>query len=145
MSKSGPMLLSLNRALRKSDTNPRDVGLVVLARAYAVELDDAAELHTASLQLIKDVVESGDATPRDILAIRDALRARQCVIDVGPKYLAALAALHLTTAARAAAKQPGEATGDQSDPAASALLNLAGRARVRNAAAVDAAAAAPDA
>ena len=144
MTKSGPMLLSLNRSLRKSDTNPRDAGLVVLARMYAVQLDDADDLYSASLQLIKDLVESGEATPRDIHALRDALRARQCVIDVGPKYLAALAALHLTTAARAAAKQPGEATGEQSDPAAAAVISLAGRAGVRNAAAVDAAAQAPD-
>ena len=119
MSVRGPIRRALDRSVLKSDRNPRDQGTLLLARLYADQLflevrigNHAARLHAASLMILAEI-EPGDVmTKRYVQKLADSLSARQCVIDIGPKFLAALAALHLTTAARVTAK-----TGEQTSNA----------------------------
>lgn len=106
---------------------------------YAEQLDDAAAVHAAALAVLEGIDPGDVNTQRYVKRLAESLSARQCVVDIGPKYLAALTALHLTTAARVAGKLP-EVPVDDPDPGASALLRLVGGARQRNAPALDAAA-----
>jgi hypothetical protein len=110
---------------------------------YADQLDATADL----ARIAQDIVEAwddGDPIGKSHAAkLANALSSRQALTDLGPKYLAALAALNLTTAARTAGAK--ESTGDRPSPEESALLDLRDAARQRRTAAVDAAAAHPDA
>lgn len=139
----GALRRSLERALRATDKEARDAGTIELARQYADMLDQTAQLWAAAVELVAAIRAEGDPIAgAHAQKLAGALNARQALADLGPKYLAALAALNLTTAARAARKDGGD--GDQPDPAAAALARLHARARQRDAAAVDPAAAPSD-
>lgn len=142
----GPHRRALNRALRDVTVSKRDHAAVELCRAYADQLDALPEL----ARIAQDIVEAwddGDPIGRaHVGKVANALSARQSLAELGPKYLAALAALNLTTAARVAAAGPAEGgSGDRDDPQETALRALRSGARGRRAAAVDAAASPPDA
>jgi hypothetical protein len=138
MAKRGPITLALLAALRAKRAEKMDQGSVALAKMYAAELDAAGLLHAAALACLEEINADDVPTHRHVERLSDALSARQCVIDVGPKFLATLAALHLTTAARVAGKT--EVADDATDPDEQAFLRLVGGARVRNAPPVDPAA-----
>jgi hypothetical protein len=140
----GPMRRAFDRAYARTDRDQRAVAVVDLARAYADALDAAGELAAAALVCARSLAQGGEedraAAARKLAK---ALDARLALADLGPKYLAALQALHLTAAARAALNTnggPGEP-----DPAERALMDRRERARKRNAPALDAAATPPDA
>jgi len=105
------MLRAVSSALDKAAPDRQDAGAVALARHYARLIDDAAPAakYRKDLARLAAVVEddpyaagpggSGEALDK----VRDALAQHSVASDLGPKLLAALAALGLTPAARKAA------------------------------------------
>lgn len=148
MSGRGPLRSSLERALaaaglKAGARDKRDDGTLELCRAYADALDAAGLLAAAAVDVVRACRREGNEIgAAHARKLADALAARQALADVGPKYLAALAALNLTTAARTQGK---EAQRDVPDPAGAALGQLGQAARQRHAAALDTASPAPDA
>ncbi len=132
----GPLRRSLERSLRALDREPRDAGAIELARTYADLLDQAVELHVAAVDLVREVAAEGDPIQTTAARkLRDARDARNATSDLGPKYLAALAALNLTAASRATGEKGGN---EPADPREAALTHLTAVARESNTAAVDA-------
>lgn len=131
----GPLRRSLERAIRALDREPRDAGAIELARTYADHLDQAVELHAAAVDYVRAVAAEGDPIATTAARkLRDALDARNAASDLGPKYLAALAALNLTAASRAAGEKGGN---EPADPREAALTHLTAVAGKHNAAAMD--------
>lgn len=128
----------------RDDHDPRDVGAEHLALRYAALIDEAgpAAKYRKHLDVLSRVVLLSD-DPNDaddareaLNKVRDALAHQAVVSDLGPKLLAALAALGLTTAARQAVKGGTGGTGQHQSP----LDELRARraARQHNAKTVDA-------
>ena len=141
--RQGPLRRRLEVALKAAPGDHRDAGTVELARHYADAIDHSQLLWAAAVQIAHVYQEEGDPDGRrHTEKLAQALSARQVLAELGPKYLAALAALNLTTASRQAANGGAR---DESDPAEQALASLGQAARNRDAAAVDAAATPPDA
>jgi hypothetical protein len=132
----GPLRRAFERGWRATDKDDRDPAAAELARVYADQLDQAHELYALAVAAAKEYREEQDhAAAAQTRKLADALAARQAVADLGPKFLAALAALNMTTAARATGKDGGK--DEPADPAEVALGELGTRARKRDAAALD--------
>jgi hypothetical protein len=143
--KKGQIRLAFDRAYRQTEQNKRDQGAVLLARLYADQLDHAAELSADADLILEQFKELCAADHHKYVAsLAKSLVARQTVSEIGPKYLAALTALHLTSAARAAAKTTEGGSDESADPADRAFLDLQARGRERHAASVDSPATTPD-
>jgi hypothetical protein len=83
---------------------PEDAAVVRLARRYAATIDAGREL-AALIGRAWDELEPDDQDGRKRLAVIEAQLADRAVMaDLGPKLLAALAALGATPAARLKAK-----------------------------------------
>ena len=97
------------KALRASlsgwSSSPRDGAAVQLAKRYAALLDASAipSSYRAALDRMERLIRAGSFTKADqdaFTKIREALSAHTVASDLGPKYLAALASLGMTPAAR---------------------------------------------
>jgi len=101
------MLRAVSSALDKAAPDRQDAGAVALARHYARLIDDAAPAakYRKPLDTLYHVVANSEneAAPEALDKVRDALAQHSVASDLGPKLLAALAALGLTPAARKAA------------------------------------------
>jgi hypothetical protein len=129
---------SLCESLKAAKVEDRDAATVELARNYARLIDAAAPAakYAKPLAAVQQVV-NGSEDP--FLAehwdkIVTALAEHTVASDLGPKYLAALAALGLTPASRAV---KGGASND-SEPSPLDELRERRRTRAQRAAAVDA-------
>jgi hypothetical protein len=94
---------ALSESLRALRASPRDKAAVQLARRYAALLDAAAvpsAYRAALARLTALATAKADIAALD--KVRDALGAHTVASDLGPKYLAVLAQLGLTPAARSA-------------------------------------------
>src|SRR5688572_18834152 len=145
MTARGPLRRKFEAAYRAGEKHPRDAGTVELARQYADQLDAAADLHRIAADLVEGWDREDPMGKAHVSKLANALSARQALADLGPKYLATLAALNLTSAARTAAAGKDGAGGEPADPQEAALLAGREASRRRRAAAVDAAASPPDA
>jgi len=96
----------------------RDTGASALARRYAA-LIDRAERVAEELAALRPEDESQAAA---IARLRSLVEAQQVASDLGPKLLAALAALAMTPASRAAGGKGGRS--DVASGPADALARL---------------------
>lgn len=97
----GAATRALREALKAAPPAPRDGATVALAKRYAALLDASAVPSRYRLALERLEGLCGDAFDRQALErIREALSAHTVASDLGPKYLACLAQLGLTPAAR---------------------------------------------
>lgn len=133
----GPLARAVAAAFSAAPPAARDAATVALAKAYATLIDDASDLHAAAVDAVQAWDREDPVGRAGAQRLADALSARQAVIELGPKLLAALAALHMTPAARG--KVEG---GKPRDPVAAHLDELRNRrdrrrAGQRGAAAVD--------
>lgn len=124
--RSGPMRRSVDRSVPARDRRPEDRAAFALAQHYA-DLIDRAEDVAAYAALILDGASEGtlelDPFERGyVQKLARLVEAQTVAAELGPKLLAALQQLHLTTAARARAVN-GKAADD--DPDEAALLRIA--------------------
>jgi hypothetical protein len=106
----GPLTRALGSALAAAAPVPEDAAAVALARRYATLIDDAAVAakYRRPLATLRRAVahydrEIGDDGAAEALGkVTEALAAHSVASDLGPKLLAALAALGMTTAGRGA-------------------------------------------
>jgi len=102
-SRSPSLTRAVSAAIREAQLGPVDSGAAALARRYAALIEDAERI---SRELAE--IQAEDDGQRQVLAgLRAAVHAQTVAADLGPKLLAALAALGLTPAARAAGKGGG--------------------------------------
>jgi hypothetical protein len=133
----GPVRRAFDASVRETDRDKRDRASVVLGQLYADQLDAAAELAGAALDLARALARQDEpAEAAHARKLAGALDARQAAADLGPKFLAVLAALNMTTAARSAVSGKDGAR-EQPDPAELALLAHREQARQQRPAAVD--------
>lgn len=94
---------ALDQALTGAKVQPEDASAVRLARQYAYLIDRAAPAakYAKALEWLGDVAD-GDEGAKHAETIRTALSEHTVASDLGPKLLAALTALGMTPAARAA-------------------------------------------
>lgn len=124
----GPLRRAVDLAATKGRASRTDAdgAALALARHYA-DLMDRAELLARVVVALWDPetgLPVGDMDARkQLAALSKLVEAQQVANDLGPKLLAALAALLLTPAARSTVKG-GKA--DERDPAAAALTLLRG-------------------
>lgn len=101
----GPMAQAVDTAIAAATLRPEDAGAVELVRRYAA-LIDAATPSSVYARHIRAVARALDIEDRDaadsMRKIEEALAAHAVASDLGPKLLAALSALGLTVASRAA-------------------------------------------
>lgn len=116
MTKSGPLGLALARSLRDAQLLPRDAAGVQLVKRYAKLIDDAQALADEA-GLIEPETES---QARRLAALKAKVDAQTVASDLGPKLLAALTALGMTLAGRAAKPSTG---GAQRVPAPASKLD----------------------
>lgn len=90
-------------ALRDAQTLPRDAAAVSLVKRYAALIDRAEELAEA----LDGVRAEDEVEARLLAALRVKVEAQAVASDLGPKLLAALAALGMTPAARSAVSKGG--------------------------------------
>lgn len=134
----GPLVRAVVTAIEATPDDKRDAGTVALARRYAMLIDDAAPAakyreplahlaHALKLLGMLGVDDGGtvDRAEKALAKVSDALAAHSVASDLGPKLLAALAALGLTPAARGASAKGG----DHGGPAAAAPESEFERAR----------------
>jgi len=100
MTRRGPLARAVASALRAAPPVARDAATVALTRSYATLIDDAAELHAAAVDAVRTWDREDPIGRAGAQRLADALSARQAAIELGPRLLAALAALHMTPAAR---------------------------------------------
>jgi hypothetical protein len=132
----GPLRRAFERGWRATDRDDRDPAAAELARVYADQLDTAAALYALAAIAAAEYRQDGDHNAAaHTRKLADALGARNAVADLGPKFLAALTALNMTTAARATGQNGGK--DEPADPAEIALGELGARARDRDSAALD--------
>lgn len=134
---SGDMAAAVHRALAgRKDPDARDAGTEALALTYAGLMDEAApagryrrHLETLSRALAGTSLEEDD--PAEALQlITTALSEHAVASDLGPKLLAALTGLGLTTAARGIARgegRPGAAVNPLDELKAKRAARIAGR------------------
>lgn len=111
MAIQGPQERALARALKTAPVKPEDAATAALARRYARLLDEAAPAARyvkavgwlARLRLDDD----DDEGARHVETIRTALAEHSVASDLGPKLLAALGALGMSPAGRAAVTGKG--------------------------------------
>lgn len=120
---AGPLERAVAAALRAQQPPKPDAGTVALAKLYARQLDDAGALHGAAVMALEEWDREDPIGRAYVQKLADALAARQALADLGPKLLAALAALNMTTAARVT-KTGG---GPVRDPVADQLAAIRGR------------------
>lgn len=109
---------ALSGALRDTQFLERDRGTVALARRYASLIEDAAAV-AEELERLRPADEDQAAV---IARLKARVEAQTVTSDLGPKLLAALTALGMTPAARAASTKGG--TPDVGNPAGDALARL---------------------
>jgi hypothetical protein len=110
--------LALTKSIRDSQFLTRDLGAVALARRYAALIEDAERI---ALELA--AIRPEDEAQADQLARLTArVDAQVVAADLGPKLLAALAALGMTPAARASVTKGG--TPGVGTPSGDALARL---------------------
>jgi hypothetical protein len=80
---------------------PEDAAAAALARRYAVTIDEARELAEAAARVPYD-----PDTAAQVARLRERVQAHVVMVELGPKLLAALDALHATPAARAKVAKP---------------------------------------
>lgn len=107
------MATAVRAALRsRSATDPRDAAAERLAVHYAALIDNAApaaKYRRALATLHAAAATSDDPDVADALdVVQIALAEHSVASDLGPKLLAVLGALGLTTAGRGAAKDGGK-------------------------------------
>lgn len=110
--------LALTRALRDTQPLQRDQATVALARRYAALIEEAQSIATE----LDRMVPEGDAQAKRIRALAAKVESQSVASDLGPKLLAALTALGMNPAGRAAGMKGGSP--GASDPAADALARL---------------------
>lgn len=126
----GPLRRGFDLAYRRTARNPADKATVQLGQMLCDQLDRAEVLSAAASALAAALVEQGDPIgAANARKLADGLSARQAVADLGPKLLAVLAALHMTTAARVAVEKSTKDAAD--DPAETELRRLRQRAAKR--------------
>jgi hypothetical protein len=94
---------SLSAALKDLHPLTRDTGVIALARRYAALIDQAQVI----ADRLDDLDPENDSQVRMIAALRARVDAQAVASDLGPKFLAALAALGMTPAARASVTRGG--------------------------------------
>jgi hypothetical protein len=109
---------ALSAALRDTQFLERDRGTVALARRYAALIEEAA----AVAEELERVIPEDESTAQQLARLRSRCDAMTVASDLGPKLLAALTALGMTPAARAASTKGG--TPDVGNPAGDALARL---------------------
>lgn len=118
MDTPGPMRSAVQVAIAGRTPDARDVGTEQLATHYADLLDDAAPgaKYAKPLRVLAAAVAASEDpdTAEAYDLIRTALARHTVASDLGPKLLAALDALGLTTKSRAAI---GRKEGGQDEPA----------------------------
>lgn len=118
----GATARALREALGKT-VAAQDRAAVQLARKYAGLLDQAtpASKYRTPLDVLELAVRRNPKAAEALERIRDALGAHSVLSDLGPKYLAVLAQLGLTPAARGVKAGQGTAPDPEPDtPAAPA-------------------------
>jgi hypothetical protein len=124
---------ALASATKATQLGPGDAATLALARHYAALIDRAADVARDADALLVAAAAEGGALAERVAKLRAEVDVRAVTSDVGPKMLAALAALGMTPAARA-----GVVKGGSDVRPGSALDELRSRrARQRDAAAVD--------
>jgi hypothetical protein len=120
---AGPLARAVAASLRATPPQKQDAGVVALAKTYAALLDDAGALHAAAIVVVEEWDREDPIGRANVQKLADALAARNAVNDLGPKLLAALAALNMTPAARGREVKGVPAR----DPVADELAALRGR------------------
>ena len=118
---------ALTTALRSAPPAPRDAAAVALAKRYAGLIDEAAALADA----LAKVRPEDESDVRQLASLRARVDAHAVASDLGPKLLAALAALALTTSARAGTAKGGDG-GDVRSAADDALARLRAKRATRS-------------
>jgi hypothetical protein len=98
---AGSVARDVEAALGEAQPADRDAGAVALARRYAYLIDEAAPAanYGEPLRVLRAAVHTRDEH-QALQRITDALSAHSVASDLGPKLLAALAALGMTPASR---------------------------------------------
>lgn len=97
----GDMEQAVRETLEKLEEQPEDAGIRALALRYARTIDDSQQLAKEAASLPYD-----PDTAVQVARLRQRVEAHTVMVDVGPKLLAALDALHATPKARAASTKP---------------------------------------
>ncbi len=105
---------ALQAALRASQHSGGDAAAVALAARYAALLDRAEELAAEAADLRPET----DDQAKRLATLAAKVDALTVASDLGPKLLAALAALRLTPAARSAIVEGREVTSARPNPVA---------------------------
>ena len=110
MTYSGPLHRAVSVAVGAIDAKPQDEAAVVLARRYAMLIDDAAPeaKYTKHLRGLRQAIAmlasveplAASQAEEHFEKIADALSAHSVASDLGPKLLAVLTALGMTPAGR---------------------------------------------
>lgn len=118
---------ALASATRAAQLGNGDAAALTLARHYAALIDRAEQLVRDADELLAGALAAGDdALAERASKLRAEVDVRVVTSDVGPKLLAALAALKMTPAARAAVVAGGAPGGSDDD-----LSRLIRRRRAR--------------
>lgn len=143
MTYRGPMARSVGSSLASVTVAKSDEGAAALARRYAALIDDAQPSaiyarHLVALRQALDVLIDIDPTTakeynRLFDKIAEALAAHSVMSDLGPKLLAALAALGLTAASRGAVVKGGASNGTPATPKPESELDRVRRERAERA------------
>jgi hypothetical protein len=104
---------ALSAALKAAPPEPRDNATVALAKRYAALMDDVERTAAELAELRAD----DESTAAALARLRARVDGYAVAAELGPKLLAALAALGLTPAARAVAKGGAPGGTQQSGPA----------------------------
>ena len=126
---------AVSAALREADLKPEDGAAKALARRYATLIDEAAPLakYDEPLKALRQAVSecSDPGAARHLAKIEAALSAHSVASDLGPKLLAVLTALGMTSAGRSTKGGAGGGVGPVS-PVASKLDELRVRRQQRS-------------
>ncbi len=109
---------ALSGSLRDTQFLERDRGAVALARRYAALIEDAAGV----AEELERLRPEDETTAAAVARLKARVDAQAVASDLGPKLLAALTALGMTPASRAANTKGG--TPDVGNPAGDALARL---------------------
>lgn len=99
-------------AIEKCELKPEDAGVARLAKRYAAQIDEAAQI---AADLAEATAAAGDDAGeydrRMLTALAKRVDAQAVLAELGPKLLAALESLGASPRARAAQSRGGGATG----------------------------------
>ncbi len=110
--------LALTRSLRDAQFLTRDGATVALARRYAALIEEAEQV----AQELDAVRPEDEGTAAVVARLKAKVDAQQVAADLGPKLLAALAALGMSPQSRAATTKGG--VPGAGNPAGDALARL---------------------